>query len=315
VVIDQPPVASFTVTPARPLVGQTVTFQSTATDADGTIAALDWDFTGSGLFADATGATVTKVFRQSGDAIVRLRVTDNRGVASVAAVTVPVGGPPLAAFGFSPASPTAGRPVTFTSASRDLDGAIVAQQWDLDGNGLFNDAAGGSVQHTFPFPGVFTVALRVTDTAALTDVAFQSVVVGAPAPAAAAAPPPRAAAPPRPAQPLLPFPIVRISGRVSGRSTRISLLEIRAPVGAGIRVKCKGRGCLKRDLTAVATRAPVRFPRMRRRLSAGAVVEVFIRANGRIGKYTRFRIRKGRAPLRRDMCLPPTTRGPAPCTG
>jgi PKD repeat protein len=318
VVVDQPPVASFTFTPAVPLVGQAVTFHSTSTDADGTIVAQDWDLTGNGLFTDATGVTATKVFRQSGDEIVRLRVTDNRGVSTIAAVTVPVGGPPIAAFGFAPAAPTAGHPVTFTSTSRDIDGAIVAQQWDLDGNGTFTDAAGGVVQNTFPLPGIYTVALRVTDTSALTDVAFQTVAVGAPAPgpapAAAAARPPRAVAAPRPAQPLLPFPLVRIAGRVSGRSTRIQLLEIRAPLGARIRVKCKGRGCPKHDVTAVAGPRPVRLRGMRRRLSAGAVVEVFIRANGRIGKYTRFRIRRGRAPLRSDMCLPPTTRGPAPCT-
>jgi hypothetical protein len=101
---------------------------------------------------------------------------------------------------------------------------------------------------------------------------------------------------------------------VSGRSTRIRLLEVRAPAGARVRVRCKGGGCPKRDLTAVATRAPVRFTKMRRRLSAGAVVEVYVRANGRIGKYTRFRILRSRAPLRRDMCLPPTTKGPAACT-
>lgn len=312
VVVNQPPVPSFTVTPAVPLVGQTVTFHSTSIDADGTIVAQDWDLTGSGLFTDASGATATKVFRQSGDVIVRLRVTDNRGASAIAAVTVPVGGPPVAAFGFAPAAPTAGQPITFTSTSRDIGGGIVAQQWDLDGNGAFNDAAGGVVQNTFPFPGIYTVALRVTDTSALTDVAFQSVVVGAPG--AAGARPPGAGAAPRPAQLLLPFPIVRIAGRVSGRSTRIQLLEIRAPLGARIRVKCKGRGCPKHDLTAVVARRPVRISRMRRRLSAGAVIQVFIRANARVGKYTRFRIRSGRAPLRRDMCLPPTRRGPAPCT-
>jgi PKD repeat protein len=319
VVVDQPPVASFTFTPTAPLAGQTVTFHSTSTDADGSIATLEWDLTGNGLFSDATGATATKTFAQSGDAIVRLRVTDNRGASTIAAMTVPVGGPPIAAFGFSPAAPTAGRSITFTSTSRDIDGAIVAEQWDLDGNGVYDDAAGGVVQHSFPLPGIYTVALRVTDTAALTNVAFQSVAVGpAPppqaAPSAPAAPRAAAASPARPAQLLLPFPIVRIAGRVSGRATRISLLEVRAPVGARVRVKCRGGGCPKRDLTAVAGTRPVRFPHMRRRLAAGAVVEVFVRANGRIGKYTRFRIRRGRAPLRSDMCLPPTTRGPAPCS-
>jgi PKD repeat protein len=313
VVVDQPPVAAFTFSPATPLVGQTVTFRSTSTDPDGTIVAQAWDLTGNGLFTDATGPTATKVFRQSGDEIVRLRVTDNRGVSTIAAVTVPVGGPPVAAFGFAPTAPSAGKPITFTSTSRDIDGAIVSQQWDLDGNGLFNDAAGAVVQNTFPFPGIYTVALRVTDTTALTDVAFQSVIVGAPS--AGGAGPRTPSVTRRPAQPLLPFPIVRIAGRVIGRSTRIQILEVRAPVGTRIRVRCKGVGCPKRDLTAVAGRKAVRFPKMRRRLSAGAVVEVFVRATGRIGKYTRFTIRRSRAPLRRDMCLPPTRRGPAPCTG
>ena len=312
VVVDKPPVAAFTVSPAAPLAGQTVTFRSTSTDADGTIVAQDWDLSGNGLFTDANGATATKRFARSGDAIIRLRVTDNRGATSIAVVTVPVGGPPIASFGFSPSAPVAGRPITFTSTSRDLDGAIAAQQWDLDGNGVFNDAAGGVVQNTFPFPGIYTVALRVTDTSALSDVAFQSVVVSAPA--GAAAPAPRAG-PGRRAQLLLPFPIVRIAGRVTGRWTHIVLLEVRAPADTRVRVACKGRGCPKRALTAVVQRRVVRFAGMRRRLIAGSVVQVYVRANGRVGKYTRFTIRRSRAPLRRDMCLPPTRRGlPAPCT-
>lgn len=316
VVVDQPPVASFTFTPSKPLVGQTVTFRSTSTDADGTIVSQDWDLTGNGLFTDATGTTAAKAFSQSGDAIVRLRVTDDRGVQTIAAVTVPVGGPPIASFDFTPASPTAGRAITFRSTSRDIDGALVSQQWDLDDDGVFDDAAGPVVQKTFPVPGIYTVSLRVTDTSALTDVAFQSVAVGAAPPAAPGAAGPRTpgARPPTRAQFLLPFPIVRIAGRVTGRSTRIRLLEVRAPVGSRIRVKCKGPGCPKRDLTAPGRRRPVRFPGMRRRLAAGAVVEVFVRANGRIGKYTRFRIRRNRPPLRSDMCLPPTRRTPAPCT-
>lgn len=324
IVVNRPPVASFTFSPAKPLVGQTITFTSRSTDADGTIVSQEWDLTGNGLFSDATGRTATRTFSQSGAAIVRLRVTDNRGAQAVFAATIPVGGPPIASFDFTPASPTAGRPVTFQSTSRDIDGALVSQQWDLDNNGVFNDAAGPVAQKTFPVPGIYTVALRVKDTSGLTDVAFQSVsvVAAAPPPAAPAAAPaaggaPPAAprvAPPQPARFLLPFPVVRIAGRVSGRSTRIRLLEVRAPVGARIRVTCKGRGCPKRALTAVVRRTPVRFRGMRRRLAAGAVVQVYVRANGRIGKYTRFRIRRNRAPLRSDMCLPPTTRGPAPCT-
>jgi PKD repeat protein len=314
IAVDAPPVASFTVTPAAPLAGQAVTFRSTSKDPDGTIATQEWDLTGDGVFGDATGPVATRTFAQSGDAIVRLRVTDNRGVATIAVVTVPIGGPPVSSFTVSP-SPTAGRPVTFTSTSRDLDGAIANLQWDLSGRGLFTDAAGEQVSATFPNPGTYTVGLRATDTSGLTDVAFHSVVVREPPAQVRGTTATPVAKAPRPATLLLPFPIVRISGRVSGRATRISLLEVRAPVGTRIRVRCNGPGCPKADLTAVAKRTVTRFPKMRRRLRAGAVVEVFIRANGRIGKYTRFRIRTNKAPLRRDMCLPPTRRTPAPCTG
>jgi hypothetical protein len=245
---------------------------------------------------------------------VRLRVTDSRGASSIAATTVPISGPPVASFDVS-ASPTAGHPVTFTSTSHVTGGAVASQQWDLDGNGQFNDAAGGTATFTYATPGTYTVSLRVTDTSGRTDIAFRSITVRAEPSAPSSPAAPRAPAA-RPAQFLLPFPVIRIAGRVLGRTTVITLLEVRAPSGARIRVKCAGRGCPRADLTAVATHRATRFPKMRhRRLRAGAVIQVFVRANGRIGKYTRFRIRRSRPPLRRDMCLPPTRRGPAPCTG
>jgi PKD repeat protein len=310
VVVDQPPTASFTFTPTAPVVGQPVTFHSTSKDPDGSIALEEWDLTGNGNFTDATGPTATKAFNVPGDAIVRLRVTDNRGATAIAAVTVPVGGPPVASFNVS-SGPTAGRPVTFTSTSTDPDGAIANWQWDLDDNGLFNDAAGAVISNVFPFAGTYTVGLRVTDTSGLTDVAFHSVVVRAPA----GAPRQPAVAGSRSTRLLLPFPIVRIAGRVSGNSTRISLLEVRAPIGSRIRVRCKGPGCPRHDIIRVVTNhRPVRFKKMVRRLRPGAVVEVFVRAGGRIGKYTRFTIRRGKPPLRRDMCLPPTTGRPAACS-
>jgi len=315
VVLNTPPLASFTVNPANPLVGQTVTFTSNSRDSDrgDSIVSSEWDLTGNGQFSDATGGRAQKVFTVPGDAIVRLRVTDSRGASSIAAVTIPVSGPPVASFDVS-ASPTAGRPVTFTSTSHATGGAVANLQWDLDGNGLFNDDAGETATYTYAAPGSYMVSLRVTDTSGRTNVAFRSIAVRA-EPSASGSATPRAPAAARPAQFLLPFPIVRIAGRVTGRSTHITLLEVRAPSGARIRVKCAGRGCPRSDLTAIAKSRPIRFRKMRRTLRAGSVIRVFVRANGRIGKYTQFRIRRARPPQRRDMCLPPTRRGPAPCTG
>ena len=53
--------------------------------------------------------------------------------------------------------------VTLTSTSTDADGPIVAQSWDLDGDNLFDDAAGAMATAVFAQPGTFPVALQVVD--------------------------------------------------------------------------------------------------------------------------------------------------------
>lgn len=49
------------------------------------------------------------------------------------------------------------------SASVDPDGEIVAYEWDLDGDGRFDDANGQRVEYEFVQEGTFDVTLRVTD--------------------------------------------------------------------------------------------------------------------------------------------------------
>jgi hypothetical protein len=48
---------------------------------------------------------------------------------------------PSASATYSPTSPVAGDPVTFTSTSIDFDGQI-AISWDLDGDGRFDNGRG-----------------------------------------------------------------------------------------------------------------------------------------------------------------------------
>jgi len=71
--------------------------------------------------------------------------------------------PPTADFTFSPDAPAAGAAVTFDGTlSLDFDGEIVAYVWDFDGDGE-EDAAGPTVDWTFPAPGAYTVSLTVAD--------------------------------------------------------------------------------------------------------------------------------------------------------
>lgn len=75
-VVDGAPSPSFTINPAAPRPGDTVTLTSTSTD-DGSITATDWDLDDDGQFDDGTGSPVTTNFATAGTHHVRLRVMDD----------------------------------------------------------------------------------------------------------------------------------------------------------------------------------------------------------------------------------------------
>lgn len=49
------------------------------------------------------------------------------------------------------------------SASADSDGSIVQWDWDLDGDGQYDDASGVTATYQATSPGIFTIGMRVTD--------------------------------------------------------------------------------------------------------------------------------------------------------
>jgi len=109
-------------------------------------------------------------------------------------------------------------------------------------------------------------------------------------------------------------PVVRLAGILTRRGVRISVLSIRVSSKASeIIVRCRGRGCPSGVQRRVADRGLVRFARFNRSLAAGAVIEILIRKEGAIGKYTRFTIRSGASPKRVDSCLRPGASRPSRC--
>ncbi|MGI9538724.1 MAG: lysyl oxidase family protein, partial [Miltoncostaeaceae bacterium] len=66
-------------------------------------------------------------------------------------------------FDVDPASPEVGETVTFTDTSVDSDGFIVSREWDLDGDGAFDDSTGNIVSRSYGSAGDVTVGLRITD--------------------------------------------------------------------------------------------------------------------------------------------------------
>jgi hypothetical protein len=222
------------------------------------------------------------------------------------------GRPPNASFVFSPSPATAGQRVTFTSTSRDPDGDPLTLSWDLDNDGQFDDAAGGLVHTTFSEAGSYFVTLRVSADGDVRTV-FRTVVVN-PVPRRA----PRRPSAGRGPELLSPFPVVIIAGRATAGGARLTQLTVRAPRGSRIRVLCRGRGrsCPRRvSRKRVGRRRRANLRSFRRRMRAGTVIAVYVRKTGFIGKYTRFRIRRRRAPARIDRCLVPGRRRPTRCPG
>jgi PKD repeat protein len=167
-VIDPPnetPNANFTFSPSSPQVLDTVTFDSTSTDSDGSISTMEWDFDNDGLYDDATGDKPTQTFFLAGTYSIGLLVTDNEGGTDTVAKNVTVStvpnDPPVAAFHFAPSSPKTNEQITFTSDATD-DGSVALEEWDFTDDGTI-DASGTSVQYAYAVPKTYTVRLRVTD--------------------------------------------------------------------------------------------------------------------------------------------------------
>ena len=140
------PNGSIAFTPAAPLPGQAITFNGSATSPTGkAIASLEWDFDfdRSGQFsADAVGTPVSHAFGSAGAKPIALRVTEVGGGFAIVTGTVTVNAPPSAALRVSSANPFVGEAVTISSTAVDPDGPIASHNWDLDGDGQFDDAAG-----------------------------------------------------------------------------------------------------------------------------------------------------------------------------
>ena len=128
------------------------------------------------------------------------------------------------------------------------------------------------------------------------------VIPVVPAPVVPAAAPPKL---------MRPEPLVRVRGWLTDRGARLTLLTVRAPRGARIAVSCSGIGCPRVAPAKTAKRTRLRaFEGMFR---AGARIVIRVTRAGFVGKHTVIRIRRGKAPLRRDRCLYPGSEAPTAC--
>jgi PKD repeat protein len=339
VVVNGPPLVDLDILSTPAATGSPVLLDaSRSTDPNQDPLTFSWDLNGDGLYGDAAGPQQNVSYASPGRYRVGVQVSDGHGATSTAEATITVKNDlaPTVTFTNDPVEPPIGATVSFTATAADADGSIARIDWDLDDDGDFDDAAGATATWSFATGGRHRVAVRATDDRGVATVAFRSIVVATPVlpsptervQAASTAPPASSSAPeavipsvpaPSAARPTLmtPFPVVRIRGLTYRGAVRISLLKVQAPAGATIRVRCSGGSCAapkRSDVKVKAARGPVRMRSFEHRsLRAGTVVEVFVTAPHRIGKYTRFKVRRNAAPARTDLCLTPGRAKPAAC--
>ena len=192
VIVDgnEPPQASFTVTPNPAATGTEVTFDASGSkDPDGTIAKYEWDLDGNGTYETSSGAspTVKRSYSSAGELTVRVRVTDNSGATEEAVRTLKISTGssgnifPTAAFTISPNPASPGTLVTFNATgSSDPDGTIAKYEWDLDGNGTYETSTGSTptVSKAYTEAGTRQVGLKVTDNGGGTGTTTHVLIVG-----------------------------------------------------------------------------------------------------------------------------------------
>jgi hypothetical protein len=306
----------FTWSPHDPIVGQQVRFISTSTaTSNNSIQQELWDLNGDGQFGDQAGRSAVTTFSTAGNQIVRLRVIDKHGADHnhVHSETVAVrpfdNQPPVASFVHIPDVPLLGQQVDFYSTATDADSAIAIQSWDLDGDGNYGDASGPTASRTFRIPGSYVIGLQVQDINGAVSFVSTTLSVGEGSVGATLGGGLRE---------LFPFPVVRLSGTIRDSGIRVRRLTVDAPSGARTEVRCIGRRCpfaLRRHTHKTAVAADVwRLRRLDRRfLRAGVRLQVFVSRPRTIGRYTRFKIRSGRPPLRVDRCLVSVSKKPVSC--
>lgn len=173
----QLPTAQIVMSPASPVVNQTVNFNgSGSTAAPGhTIVDFAWTF-GDG--ATGSGPIVTHAYTQAGTYTVTLQTTDDAGRKSTLAsqsVTV-TNGNPVAQITVQPPSGSVTTTFSFIgSQSTAAPGrTIVSYEWNFGDN---TTGSGATTSHRYAAQGTYTVTLTVTDDQGKTGIATATVTV------------------------------------------------------------------------------------------------------------------------------------------
>lgn len=181
----------FTYSPLDPNVGDSVSFDASASMDGENIDTFEWDFDYDDTIFNSisSGVTVTHTYNTAGSFTVRLRITYDDGfqgeTEKIIHVTDGSTAFPDAGFSMTPAPATANMTVMYdASASTGQDGqnaTISTYQWDFDGDGTWDQEGDGTTAkityYVYNSADTYTVTLKVTDTWGGEDETSQQLVV------------------------------------------------------------------------------------------------------------------------------------------
>ncbi len=153
------PVARFRLI-ERAIAGRRAALVSSSTARNTLIVSNRWDLDGDGAFDDASGRVATLTWRRPGPRTVGLRSVDMNGKVAVTRRRIRVAPRP------------SGRPAIALRITSSMDGTSVVfratgqlgtYNWDLDGDGAFDDGRGREVSRSYRSVGTYPIQVRLTD--------------------------------------------------------------------------------------------------------------------------------------------------------
>ncbi|MBL7778086.1 MAG: gliding motility-associated C-terminal domain-containing protein [Chitinophagales bacterium] len=170
VVVHPVPITKFSY--VNTCLGTSTVFNNLSTIVSGSINSFQWDFDGNGT-TDATSASPTFLYGNSGIFKVTLTSESTLGCFSTDSGFVPITVPPIASF--NAGNSCAKSPVTLINNSQFFNSAAKQTTWFLGDGGL--SFATDTLMYTYSVAGSYTVTLVVIDTNNCADSAGSSVFI------------------------------------------------------------------------------------------------------------------------------------------
>ncbi len=166
-------IAGFTAT--SECAGDLTTLTSTSSVLTGSIASQSWDLDNDGSYDDGSGAMVTYNFGGAGTYTVSIQVVTDNGCVKEHSSSVTVHPNPTADFTYNDVC--IGDSTKLIGTGTVSSGSIVSYEWDLDDDGMFDDATGAYVPYLFTSPGAYVISMQVTTDNGCKDTVTHTVTV------------------------------------------------------------------------------------------------------------------------------------------